>query len=201
MSIDVAFSRLAFPELGGPAQAEAEARSHTQGHAAGYAAGLRAAELVAQRRAAAHAELQRLDDARTSASAEALIASLQLALRAVESRIAPVLAEAQSTLAASAIELAEAILGSELAEGEASARSAVTRALAGVDTSLVLLLRLHPDTLAALDGALLAQGITVAPDATLTPGDAMVDFADGYLDARISTALARAKAVLLEGPA
>ena len=42
-----------------------------------------------------------------------------------------------------------------------------------------------------------ATMVEIVPDATIARGDAVADFSDGYLDARIQTALARARSALL----
>ena len=52
--------------------------------------------------------------------------------------------DAEEVLARTALELAEAILGYELAEGTRTARAALDRALSGNDAATVLAIRLHP---------------------------------------------------------
>ena len=112
------------------------------------------------------------------------------------------LSEAQDAIAATAIELAEAIIGRELSDEQTAAASALHRALTDVDPAIVHLVRLNPDDLAALDEqTIAATGVTFAADASLGRGDAITEFADGYLDARISSALERARSAILEvGP-
>jgi flagellar assembly protein FliH len=111
-----------------------------------------------------------------------------------------VLAEADSALAAAAIDLAEAIIGRELDDRENSAKTAVLRAMSIVAIDDVLGVRLHPEDLAVIsaDGAGV-QGLHLVSDPGLDRGDAVLDVPDGIVDARISTALARAKAVLVGG--
>jgi len=201
MSTDVVFSPVAFPSVGGPAQPADDANARARGHAAGYAAGMRMAEEELRQLAARHAEENAAQLAAADDRADQLAVLLEAAVRSVNARVAPVLDEAQRTLAGAAIELAEAVVGCELADGETSARAAVTRALQGVDPALVLTVRLHPDTLAALDDVALVAGIAYSADPGLAPGDAITDFAEGYLDARISSALDRARSALLDGPA
>lgn len=200
MSTERAFSPVSFPAVGGtPGLVEAQAR--TRGHASGYAAGMRAAEqtLRAQMDAAAaeHAALM----ASTRAQANQLAALLSAAIDAVNDRTAPVVAEAQKAIAEASVDLAEAIIGVELSDAPTSARAAVTRALRDIDPGSVLTLRMHPDTLAALDDTAIVSGLSYSADPSLTPGDAVADFANGHLDARIGSAVARARAALLEGPA
>jgi len=58
---------------------------------------------------------------------------------------------------------------------------------------------MNPADLATLGpDVLAAAGVTFTPDATLARGDAMTQFPDGYLDARIGSALARVKAAIEE---
>ncbi|NKX49982.1 hypothetical protein HER39_05200 [Arthrobacter deserti] len=129
------------------------------------------------------------------------VQALGMAVRALQQRAAPVLADAQDTLVAAAMELAEAILGWELADGERSARAALSRALAGVDASAVQTVRMNPADLTVLDPEVRRQaGVRFVPDSSLARGDAVTEFEDGYLDARIGSALARARAALQAGP-
>ena len=199
MSTDIAFSPIAFPSLGAASEQGSGEPARMQGHAAGYAAGLRAAEAELERRALRQQQEHAAAMAAGAERTEGLAELLRQAIRAVEQRTAPVLADAQQSLAAAAIDLAEAIVGCELADGEASARSAVTRALAAVDPALVLAVRLHPTTLAALDESAMVDGIAYRADDSLQPGDAIAELPDGYLDARISAAVDRARQAMLEG--
>jgi flagellar assembly protein FliH len=57
---------------------------------------------------------------------------------------------------------------------------------------------LNPGDLALIDPEVRARsGVALVADASLQPGDAIADMPNGYLDARIGTALSRAKATLL----
>ncbi len=198
MSIDAAFSPVTFPSLKKDAPSSDELKSRASGHSAGYAAGLRAAaDEVAAQEARRDAEL-----AQALAEAEArisrAIAVLNAAAEALERRTIPTLAEAQDAIAATAVELAEAIIGRELSDGETSARSALHRALADVDPELVQVVRLNPEDLEILDWqGKLVKGVTFEADATLPRGDAVTEFEDGYLDARVASALTRARQAIL----
>jgi flagellar assembly protein FliH len=115
--------------------------------------------------------------------------------------------EIQDVLAASALELAEAILGYEIAQGGNTARAALQRALSsrtpGGSTGVenVTAVRLHPADIAALkaNGVVDAPGVELTADPTLNPGDAVAEYPDGWIDARIGTAVARARHALLGG--
>ncbi|QYF74660.1 flagellar assembly protein FliH [Cryobacterium sp. PAMC25264] len=189
-----------------------------RGHAAGYTEGLRAAEQAVAERIhrleVEHAHRLRVDGER----AERMLAVLHTAARALDARTVPVLRDAEDTVLAAAFDLAEAIVGHALADEAAAARSALGRAVAaaggGASASGELgssggllaapgalgaahTVRLHPDDLAALDPAVTAAtGVAFVADAHISRGDAVSEFPDGYLDARIGTALERAKAAL-----
>jgi len=63
----------------------------------------------------------------------------------------------------------------------------------------VQVVRLNPSDLAALDPSTIeAAGVALAADPSLARGDAVTEFSNGFLDARISTALARARAAIEE---
>lgn len=202
MSIDASFLPVSFPALRNKAQNEGDLRSRASGHAAGYAAGLRAAsDEIAAQNAEQQTALAEAIAAGHARIGEA-VAVLTAAVEALERRTIPRLAEAQDAIAATAIELAEAIIGRELSDEDRSARSALHRALSDVDPALVNVVRLNPADLAALDQqTILAAGVSFTADAALERGDAVTEFAHGYLDARVSAALERARAAILEeGP-
>jgi flagellar assembly protein FliH len=202
MSIDSTFSPASYPSLKNTALDALEQRSRAAGHSAGYAAGLRAAA----HDAAAAEERRNAELAAAAAEGQArvehAVAVLEAAAEALNRRTMPLLSDAQDALAATAVELAEAIIGVELRTGDTSATSALRRALADVDALTVQVIRLNPQDLAALDPeTIAAAGVSLEADASLAPGDAVSQFADGFLDARISTAMRRARDAILEvGP-
>jgi flagellar assembly protein FliH len=199
MSIEAQFSTMRYPSLRSTAQGERDDTARAGGYAAGYAAGLRAAEAeVAARIAALEAE-RAAEAVHASARIDRAVSLLALAAQALDDRTVPVLAEAQAAIEHGALQLAEALVGSEFGEAGSAARSAVHRALSGVDTALVQTVRMNPvdlQTLASLD--LVPSGVDFTADPRLARGDAVTEFADGYLDARISAALVRAHAALEE---
>jgi flagellar assembly protein FliH len=194
MSTNAAFSSITFPALVSIGAEEEIERARVHGHAAGYAAGLRAAAADAQ----TNAERARLErDALRADAATALrsaLAALEAATTAVASSSELVLADADQALTAAAIELAESIIGRELSSDETSARVAVARALTGVDPSMVVDVRLNPIDLAVLGASELASSVVnLIADPGLDRGDAVVDVPSGRIDARISSALERAR--------
>lgn len=209
MSTEAELQRVVFPDIQPAARSRKEDRGYTQGHAAGYAEGIRAA--AAEQRSLReqfHAEHSAMLDSGRLAVAQA-VRVLEAAAAAFRQRRGAVLEEAQDVLAASAMELAEAILGYELNDGGSggkTARAALARAL-GASSDLgalcgaetVTAVRLHPADLAALSAVDVGNvaGVELRADPTLNPGDAIAEHPQGWLDARIGTALDRAKAVLL----
>ncbi|SDC84571.1 flagellar assembly protein FliH [Sanguibacter gelidistatuariae] len=181
-------------------------RARVAGYAAGFAAGSRAAAAATQglhehlRREAATAE-----DAREAAHRAAVLA-LARAAEAATARVLPVLDEARDLLYSRALELARAVVGAELSDGDASATTALARAARVPHDVRVQTVRLHPSDLAALtaagrDGSAEMTGVELVADPTLAPGDAVSTFEGGFFDARIETAFERARTALLASPA
>ena len=193
------FFPMTFPSLPATAQQEqADADSRAAGHAAGYAAGLRAAgaELAGQKAAldAEHRAALLHDAARTDRA----IVVLTAAALALDSRLLPVVSDAQDAIAASALDRAETIIGAELANSERSAKAALARVLAAVDPATITTIRLNPLDLSVLDeNVRAASAVSFTADASVARGDAIADLPLGYLDARITTAVARARAAIL----
>jgi flagellar assembly protein FliH len=199
MSPDSGFLSLNFPQLGNDGSRLLEEQARARGHAAGYTDGLRAGRAEIEERLARIEADARTAAEQASARVEYTVSLLAAAADALNDRTLPLLADAHGSLAAAAAELAEAVLGCELTDGPRSATAAMSRALMGVETHLVRTVRLHPDDLALLDSDTRAgAGVGFTADASLERGDAVTEFADGYLDARIRTAFDRAKAALLE---
>jgi flagellar assembly protein FliH len=191
------------PDFRTAGDAAATARAQAQGHARGYADGMRRAGVEAAafraRLEAEHAASQDALKVRVGAEIEALAA----ARAAIRERCAPVLADAERTLFECALSLAEAVLGRELSDGAASSRAALARALSGPPESQPLRVRMNPLDAQAVEAHLLQAGvpagIDVVAEMSLSRGDALADFPDGFLDARVSSALDRARKSLL-GP-
>ena len=199
MSSDAGFSTLSYPALRNAASDSRDDQARVSGHAAGFAAGLREAEAqVAARIAALEAETA-ASISHGRARVDLAVALLNSAADALDTRTVPLLESAHATLAESAMLVAEAVVGSELSDAGVAARSALHRALDSVDVGVVHEVRMNPADLATLGpDVLAAAGVTFTPDATLARGDAMTQFPNGYLDARIGSALARVKAAIEE---
>lgn len=213
---DTVVHRVAFPVLADPAGRERASSADVRGHAAGYTAGLRAAQAETD---ALRARLEAEHAARITAlqaDTARRVAVLGAATNAMLSTVAPVLADAEASVASAAVDLAEAIVGNVVrasrtaqdatvtdgpdGQGSREARIAsgaeatVRRALASVDRTVPVAVRLSPADAARVAG--LDLPVPVVADGALRDGDAVVDLPDGMLDARIATALDRARTAL-----
>lgn len=191
-----------FPLVSTPGQsqlaADAKARGYTQGHAAGYATGLQQASLEAattraHQDAEHHARMSALE---SRFSAE--VSALKMIADALTERTVPVLADAEQVLFSCALDLAVALLGHELRDGETSARAALARAVTGGGEEIPVAISMNPADLALLrDGSGdLPETLTLVADPALNRGDAVAQYPYGFLDARLSTATARVRAAL-----
>jgi len=191
LSIESAFSPFDFPALPG----ERDDREKIRGHAAGYAAGRKQVEreLEALREAI---QLEGTRQARqVSAEVQSALDALARSAAELRKRELPVLRAVESSIANAAIELAEAIIGRELSGADDSAKAAVLRAVheaGSAGTSI----RLNPEDLAIIAQDASLEGIDLVADAAVERGGAVVDVANGSIDATIASSLARAKAAL-----
>lgn len=196
-STDIPFARAVFPALKTARDATADSLAYAHGHTAGYTAGLRGAAAEAEERRsrmeAEHAAVLSHAEARTGQA----LATLAAAAAALEASVVPVITDAQDALAASALDLAEAILGRELSDADTAARAALARATGVGPSAGTRTVRMHPADLSVLDKVTReAAAVLFVADETLERGDAITEFGAGYLDARISTALGRARKAL-----
>lgn len=188
---------MTYATVADPGQDLAYDQAKVRGHAAGFAAGVAAGAIRIEADRAAAAESRAAESRAAKARQDYMISVLQSAGEAMHVRAAPVLTALEETLAAAALDLAEAILGHELADGEASARSALARATGAPTPSPVHTVRLNPEELALLDEPTRdATGLRFVADPSLRRGDAVAEYADGFLDARLSTALDRMRQAL-----
>jgi flagellar assembly protein FliH len=186
-----------------PHRTDAGDPARTAGFAAGWAAGARAAaEAAAVERGRLQAEHEAREAARDEAASEAM-GALLTAMEQWNRKALPVLDEARATLYSAALDLAAAVLQREIEPGSSSARTLLDRALSLPAEASPSVLRLHPDDLLHVNlliesgQAIVPAGLRLVGDLRLNPGDAITEHEDGALDARIGTALARAREVLL----
>lgn len=178
------------------------AEAHAVGFAAGWAQGrLEAAEAeqaVALRAAAEAARIQ----AEQAERFDQALRALAVAAAGFERRALPTLAGAEQLLVQGAFQLAEAVLGAELRHLPDTAHAALDRVLTELPVDEPVVVRLSPGDQAVLDlegtGEFELDGrvITLIADPELTDGDAIGECAAMTVDARMHTALERAREVL-----
>jgi flagellar assembly protein FliH len=177
---------------GGPVGAavarDARLAAEEAGYADGYAEGLAAGEAAAQAQAAALHEGMR-----------AALAGLQQAAADLRVREAASLADVADQAAALALDIAEAVLGREIASSADPGRDAIARAIGFVPEEGAVTVRLNPadhgrlgdvaDLLPGRDAALVA-------DPSVGSGGCVVQVGATRIDAQISAALHRVAEVL-----
>lgn len=195
------FAPLRFPALSGGEASDASTQAVQRGYAAGLARGRRRAELERDRLLAAiaadAAAERELDEQRLARAIEAL----DDARRALDRRVAPVLDEAVRTVFEAGLSLAEVVIGARLADDDRAARTALDRALAHPSARAGVTVRMAPAAIAALAASGVEPPVELVSDPAIARGDAIAELADGVIDARIGSALARARRELLDGGA
>ncbi|MDT0200801.1 FliH/SctL family protein [Nocardioides sp. AE5] len=173
--------------------------ARAQGYAVGWAEGRRRAEEQARTEAAEVARQHAADRARQASEHEAAVAALHAAAAQLHEQAALVTARIEEQGTELAWALTRELVGAELRIAPAS--DVVRRVLAVLPDEPMVRVRLHPGEAAALPARDLAdRGVAVDADATLAPGDAVVECADRVIDLRISAAMERVAAALEQAP-
>ncbi len=199
-----AFRPVALPAVAGHVRSDESERARTAGYAAGWAAGARAAAQAAEAQARRVEELAARAEAERQAALVDALRVLERAVVAAAGRTVPTVEEARRTVLEAGLSLAEAVLARELSPGPRSARAVLERALDVPADLGVQTVRLNPADLAAVEALLadhaqlLPAGVRLVGDPRLAPGDAISEHPAGFLDGQVATALARARAALLE---
>jgi flagellar assembly protein FliH len=182
--------------LSGLAQQSREA-GRAQGFAAGWVDGRRGSQAGI---AASHqAQLKAFDEQtrRTVAGQQSASSALAMAVRKVEGAVQHLNEDLAEQAVELALQIAEAVLGRELATIDDPAADAMRRALTEVPVDVSVTVRLHPADRAGLDASVLGDRVaTFVSDASLSRGDAVVEMETGLVDARVGPALARVREVL-----
>lgn len=189
----------AFDETAEQVRAAARAEGYARGWAAGHEAATREVTSTAR-------ETERARQAEVSAwqrdSARA-VAALQQAAAGLEARAVAPATELRESVLAAAVELAETLLGRELALATDPGLDALRRALTLAPAGRPVTARLHPgdlartaEALAAMPADSLGREVRLVPDETVEPAGCLVECDATRVDAQLSTALGRVRAVL-----
>lgn len=169
-------------------RAEASRVGYEDGFTAGQAAG------IAEGQALTAAALARLESA---------LLAVEAAAGDLTVRQAGVVADVERHVATMAVQIAEAIIGRELAALEAPAYDALVRALELAPKGVDVLARVNPADAAAIGDirSLTAErSVTIIADGAVEPGGCIVDAGACRIDAQITPALQRVREVLGVGP-
>ena len=109
----------------------------------------------------------------------------------------------EDRVATAAFDLAAALLGRELELTRSPGRDAVARALALAPPNESLVVRLNPadvETLGSIEDLLPGRRYQVISDPSIESGGCLLDAKDCQVDARLTTAIARARQAMLDEP-
>ena len=131
-------------------------------------------------------------------SLNAVLETLSIAAMRIEADHHEIVEEMQRQVIALAVEIAETLVGHEIAVATNAGLDALTRALQLAPTAQVVTAQLHPDDFATLAAShewerFAAQGVSILANATLQRGDCIVDADATRIDARIAPALERVR--------
>jgi flagellar assembly protein FliH len=172
--------------------------AQSAGYVAGWNRGREAGQLAVEAEAALIRAAEQEQARAVRAQIAQAIDALHDAARAFEHRTGPSPEAVEDLILTTAFQLAEAIVGVNLADDRLRGRAALHRALAAAPSDVAVTVRLNPQDLASLEAAGLDvdAAVTVVADPSLAPGDAVAATASTRIDARIATALERARRVL-----
>jgi flagellar assembly protein FliH len=181
------------------------AQARATGYAEGWGEGHRAAQLAAQAVAQQHAASARVAELARAAALQRALGAVAGAVAAMESRVAPDIAALEDAVLRAACQIAEALLGRELAVAAEPGRDALRRALSLVPPDGPVIVQLNPADLAALTGGDAAEcehayegrQVLLRANPALAPGDAIADCGPTTVDARLATAAERVRQALV----
>lgn len=183
-------------------------RVREQARATGYAEGWSQGQRAAQEAARAVAEQQSasalIAELARTAGLERGIGALVRAATELEQRVATDIAEVEDAVLHAAVQIAEALLGRELAGGAVLGEDALRRAMALVPPDGPVTVRLNPADYTAVTGssepeyeqAYQGRRVLLRPDPVLAPGDAVAECGATTVDAGLAAAVARVRKAL-----
>ena len=172
--------------------------ARAQGYAMGWAEGRRAGEARARRQADQDDERRDQAESRRRHEHEQAVQALDAAAREMRGRLDEACAAVETHVVEVALQIAEAVVGRELATSADPGGDAVRRILRLLPPEVTTFtLRLHPDDQALLDPGLLGgHTVTVVPDPAVDRGSAVAETDTRVVDASVAAALDRVRQVL-----
>lgn len=171
----------------------AMAKARAKGYAAGWSHGMKAAKAAI----AAEAEAAREETVRQTATfraqAEAALHALGDATTSLHGVHVPAARDLADTLLLLAVDIAEHIVGQEPQAVCGPGRHALRRALASATEVDVVAVRLNPADLATLPADQHPEGVNLVGDATIAPGDSVVEHPLGEIEVMLQRAVARVR--------
>lgn len=200
--------RLADPRLEAAFEEVAEevrTAARAQGYAEGWAAGQAAAVADAEQRAAALASAQEAAEASRSLAFHRAVDAVQRAATELERRALPQAEDLRDAVVEAALSLAAAVLGREVDLDPEPGRTALLRALDLAPQGSRVVVRLNPSDHASLVAAsggsseitVGGRAVLLTADPSVGVGGAVADCDATRVDARLETAVLRAREVLL----
>jgi len=181
----------------------AREQARTAGYAEGWARGQREAAMATEAGVNRALAREQAHEQRRIASLAQAVNALGRAVTELESQLMPTFTELQEVLLTHAFELAEAIVGRSLDDPQRRVADALRRAMAAAPDTGALVVRLNPDDFQSLVGAdgpadydYEGRRVSLRPDNTLRPGDAIAESSMASVDATIDAAVARAREAL-----
>ncbi len=127
------------------------------------------------------------------------ISALDELMVAMEQREEQLGTEFSDHVAELAVTVAQAILSRELSVSSDPGKEAIARCLIDAPKGGEVIANLNPkdiESLGHLESVLEGRSVTIVPDLTLLPGDAMVQIGETRIDGRLSEAMDRVREVL-----
>jgi flagellar assembly protein FliH len=175
---------------------QAQGAARAQGYSTGWAEGRRAADASAEELRRGLAAEHRAHEERREAEHRTTVDALNRATAELTAALRSVAEQVAANTTRIAVALTEELLGHEVSVATAPGIDAVRRALDLVPSEAVVTVRLSPDQAADPSLSGLVGAARIVADPSLQRGDALVETADGVVDARVSDAMARVREVL-----
>jgi flagellar assembly protein FliH len=180
--------------------AEVRQAARAEGYAVGWAEGRRAAEEAAILEATAAATARAEEAARSRAALASALEALGAAADTLEARAVVPAGDLGDAIVTGAFELAQTLLGRELALAADPGLDAIRRALVLLPENRPVTARLNPDDASVcregIAEAALGRDVLIVADPTVEPGGAIVDCDSSRVDAQLGPALERVREVL-----